>query len=44
MQYEFVRRFAARLEWQRYNEVGAGIIGAEKDDISVWRLAARVKF
>ncbi|HUP94992.1 MAG TPA: outer membrane beta-barrel protein [Burkholderiales bacterium] len=44
VQYEFVRRFAARFEWQRYNDIGAGITGAEKNDISVWRLAARVKF
>ena len=44
VQYEFQQRFAARFEWQRYNDIGAGVTGADKTDISVWRLAARVKF
>lgn len=44
MQYTFARNLAARLEWQRYADVGTGVIGLEKDGISVWRLGARYKF
>lgn len=44
VQYAITSNFAARFEWQHYTDVGAGIPGAEKDDISVWRLGGRYQF
>lgn len=44
-QYAFARNLAARLEWQRYFNVGSGaFLGVPKADIGVWRLGARYKF
>lgn len=43
-EYAFARNFAARLEWQRYLEVGSGILGIPKADIGVLRAAARYRF
>lgn len=44
LQYVFMSNFAGRLEWQRYNDVGTGVPGLEKDFISVWRITGRYKF
>jgi OOP family OmpA-OmpF porin len=44
LQYVFAGNFAGRLEWQRYNDVGSGTPGLEKDFISVWRVTGRYKF
>lgn len=44
LQYAFSNNFAARLEWQSYSDVGTGVPGLEKDDVTVWRLGARYKF
>jgi OOP family OmpA-OmpF porin len=44
VQYTVWGNLAGRLEWQRYNDVGTGSPGLEKDDITVWRLSARYKF
>ena len=44
LQYTFAGNLAGRLEWQRYSDVGTGVPGLQKDDISVWRLSARYKF
>jgi opacity protein-like surface antigen len=44
IQYAFTRNIAARFEYQRYNDIIAGVIGFDKEDITVWRLAARIKF
>jgi len=43
-EYSFTRNLAARLEWQRYYEVGSGLLNTPKADITVLRLAARYKF
>lgn len=40
--FDFARQFAARLEWQRYNDVGGNTIG--KSDISVIGVAGILKF
>lgn len=44
LQYTFANNFSGRLEWQAYNDVGAGVPGQEKDQIAVWRLIGRYKF
>lgn len=43
-EYRFARTLAARLEWQRYLEVGSGIPGISNGDVTVLRLAARYRF
>ena len=43
-QYGFGRNFAARVEWQRYLDVGSRILGLERADIGVVRLGARYRF
>jgi OOP family OmpA-OmpF porin len=43
-QYEFARDLAARVEWQRYFDVGSGIAGVPKSDATVLRVGARYKF
>lgn len=43
-EYHFTRNLTGRLEWQRYYEVGSGVLNIPKADISVLRLAARYRF
>jgi OOP family OmpA-OmpF porin len=44
VQYAFFNNLAARFEVQRYNDTSGGAIGAQKEHITVWRLAGRYKF
>jgi OOP family OmpA-OmpF porin len=44
VQYAFTGNIAGRFEWQHYNDVGNGVPGLAKDDISVWRVTGRYKF
>ena len=43
-QYMFTPNLGARLEWQRYNDVGTGAPGLESDAVTLWRLSGRFKF
>jgi OOP family OmpA-OmpF porin len=43
-QYEFARDVAARVEWQRYFDIGSGIARGPKFDNNVLRVGARYKF
>src|SRR3954468_143142 len=42
VRYDFMRNFAVRAEWQRYNDVGGGDVG--KSDIDVISIGALYKF
>lgn len=44
LQYAITPHLGARIEWQRYNDVGSGAPGVDKDDLTVWRLTGRYKF
>ena len=43
-QWAFTPNLAARMEWQRYNDVGTGSVGLEEATVSLWRLSGRYKF
>ena len=42
--YAITDHIGARLEWQRYNDVGSGTPGLAKNDLTVWRVSGRFKF
>ena len=44
LQYMFTPNFGARLDWQRYNDLGTGAPGLEKEALTLWRLSGRFKF
>ena len=44
LQYSFTPNAAARFEWQSYSDVGTGVPGLERGDITLWRLAGRYMF
>ena len=43
-QYSFTRNVAVRAEWQRYLEVGSGVVGMPKTDSGVTRVTGRFMF
>jgi len=43
-EYAFTPALAARVEWQRYLDVGSEVVGVQKADIGVMRLGAYFKF
>lgn len=43
-EYTFARQLSARFEWQRYFNVGSGVLGLPKEDIGVLRLGTRYRF
>lgn len=43
-EYSFTSAWAARVEWQRYLDVGSEILNVPKGDISVLRVGARYAF
>lgn len=43
-EYDFDGRFAVRVEWQRYYNVGSDVAGADKGDVTAIRAAGRYKF
>ena len=44
IEYLITRNIAARLEYQSYSDLATGAIGLERDDVTVWRVGARVQF
>lgn len=44
LQYSITPNAAARFEWQTYNDVGTGVVGLDRGDLTVWRLAGRYMF
>lgn len=43
-EYTFTPAFTARLEWQRYLDVGSEVLGVQKADIGVMRVGAHYRF
>ncbi len=43
-EYAFLPALTARVEWQRYLDIGSEVVGVQKADIGVMRIGAHYKF